>query len=36
MSKTLWNTISIQVPNQMVDITKIGKVSIKKHSSRLN
>ena len=30
MSKTLWNTVSIQVPPQMVDITKSGKVSIKK------
>jgi len=30
MNKTLWNTVSIQIPEEMVDITKTGKVTIKK------
>lgn len=30
MSKTLWHTITIKVPEEMVEFTKIGKVSVKK------
>jgi len=30
MSKTLWHTITIKVPAKMVEMTKAGKVSIKK------
>jgi hypothetical protein len=30
MSKTLWHTITIKVPAEMVEMTKTGKVSIKK------
>ena len=30
MSKTLWHTIQIQVPKEMVELTKSGKVSVKK------
>ena len=30
MSKTLWHTIQIKVPKEMVELTKSGKVSIKK------
>ena len=30
MSKTLWHTIQIKVPAQMIELTKAGKVSIKK------
>ena len=30
MSKTLWHTIKIQVPQEMVEITKAGRVSVKK------
>ena len=30
MSKTLWHTIQIQVPREMVELTKSGKVSLKK------
>ena len=30
MSKTLWHTITIKVPAEMVEMTKAGKVSIKK------
>ena len=30
MSKTLWNTIKIEVPNEMVNITKNDKVTVKK------
>jgi len=29
MSKTLWNTINIEIPKEMVEITKTGKVSVK-------
>ena len=31
MSNTLWKTVKIDVPKEMVDITKNGKVTIKKH-----
>jgi len=30
MSKTLWHTITIKVPSEMVELTKKGKISIKK------
>jgi len=30
MSKTLWHTIQIKVPAEMVELTKSGKISIKK------
>jgi hypothetical protein len=30
MSKTLWHTIKLEVPKEMVDITKNEKVVIKK------
>ena len=30
MSKTLWHTIQIKVPKEMVELTKSGKVSVKK------
>ena len=30
MSKTLWHTIQIKVPKEMVELTKSGKISIKK------
>ncbi len=30
MSKTLWHTIKLEVPKEMVDITKNDKVVIKK------
>lgn len=30
MSKTLWHTIQIKVPAEMIELTKTGKVSIKK------
>ena len=30
MSKTLWHTIQIKVPKEMLELTKSGKVSIKK------
>ena len=31
MSKTLWHTIQIKVPKEMVELTKSGKVSVKKN-----
>ena len=36
MSKTLWNTIKIEVPNEMVNITKNDKVTIKKSLTKTN
>ena len=30
MSKTLWHTIQIKVPAEMIELTKTGKVSVKK------
>lgn len=30
MSRTLWHTITIKVPSEMVELTKNGKISIKK------
>jgi len=30
MSKTLWHTIQIKVPAEMVELTKSGKISVKK------
>jgi len=32
MSKTLWHTIKLEVPKEMVNITKNDKVVVKKHS----
>ena len=29
-SKTLWHTIQIKVPAEMIELTKTGKVSVKK------
>jgi hypothetical protein len=34
MSKTLWHTIQIKVPREMVELTKSGKVSVKKTLTR--
>ena len=31
MSKTLWHTIKLEVPKEMVNITKNDKVVVKKH-----
>ncbi len=31
MSKTLWHTIQIKVPKEMVELTKSGKVSVKEN-----
>ena len=36
MSKTLWNTIKIEVPNEMVNITKNDKVTVKKSLTKTN
>jgi hypothetical protein len=36
MSKTLWHTISIKVPSEMVELTKTGKISIKRTLTKLN
>jgi len=36
MSKTLWKTVKIDVPKEMVDITKNGKVTIKKTLTNTN
>ena len=36
MSKTLWNTIKIEVPNKMVNITKNDKVTVKKSLTKTN
>ncbi len=36
MSKTLWNTIKIEVPNEMVNITKNNKVTVKKSLTTTN
>ena len=36
MSKTLWHTIQIKVPKEMVDITRNGKVTIKKTLTNTN
>ncbi len=36
MSKTLWNTIKIQVPEEMVNITKKDKVTVKKSLTKTN
>ena len=32
MSKTLWHTIKLEVPKEMVNITKNDKVVVKNHS----
>jgi hypothetical protein len=36
MSKVLWHTMTIKVPSDMVEITKTGKVSIKKTLTKMN
>lgn len=36
MSKTLWNTIKIEVPNEMINITKKDKVTVKKSLTKNN
>jgi hypothetical protein len=36
MSKTLWKTLKIDAPREMVDITKNGKVTIKKTLTNTN
>ena len=36
MSKTLWNTIKIEVPKEMVNITKKDKVTVKKPLIKTN
>jgi len=36
MSKTLWNTIKIQVPEEMVNITKKDKITVKKSLTKTN
>ena len=36
MSKVLWHTMTIKVPSEMVEITKTGKVSIKKTLTKMN
>ena len=36
MSKTLWHTIKIEVPNEMVNITKKDKVVVKKSLTKTN
>ena len=36
MNKVLWHTITIKVPSEMVEITKTGKVSIKKTLTKMN
>ena len=36
MSKVLWHTLTIKVPSEMVEITKTGKVSIKKTLTKMN
>ena len=36
MSKTLWNTIKVEVPNEMVNITKNDKVTVKKSLTKTN
>ena len=36
MSKTLWKTVNIDVPKEMVDITKKGKITIKKTLTNTN
>ena len=36
MSKTLWHTMTIKVPSEMVEITKAGKGSIKKTLTKMN
>lgn len=35
MSKTLWHTIKIEVPKEMVEITKSGRVSVKKTLTKM-
>ncbi len=32
MSKTLWHTLKLEVPKEMVNITKNDKVVVKNHS----
>ena len=36
MSKTLWHTIKLEVPKEMVDITKNDKVVVKKSLTKTN
>jgi hypothetical protein len=36
MSKTLWHTIKIEVPSELIQISKSGKVSIKKSLTKTN
>ena len=36
VKKTLWNTIKIAVPNEMVNITKNDKVTVKKSLTKTN
>ena len=36
MSKTLWHTIKLEVPKEMVNITKNDKVVVKKTKKLLN
>ena len=34
MSKPLWHTISIQIPDKMINISKNGRMSIKSSSTK--
>ena len=36
MSKTLWHTIKLEVPKEMVNITKKDKVVVKKSLTKTN
>ena len=36
MSKTLWHTIKLEVPKEMVNITKNDKVVVKKSLTKTN
>ena len=36
MSKTLWHTIKLEVPKEMINITKIDKVVVKKSLTKTN
>ncbi len=36
MSKTLWHTIKLEVPKEMVNITKNDKIGIKKALTKTN
>ena len=36
MSAVLWNTLTIKVPAEMVELTKTGKVSLRKTLTKVN